>query len=380
MTFNGRRVLVTGAGGFVGGWLCEAFHLSGWATVRAGIGRWTSAVRIARFPLDIVPCNVLDAAQLDAALDGVDAVVHCARAADPRITVAGTRLLLERARAARVRRVVHLSSTAIYGEATGRVVEATAPVPPLTPYADSKRTAEALCRTAAADGLDTVILRPPLIYGPFGETWTVGYATRLVSGRWKTLGAAGAGRCNLLYVGDLVRAIQAALTASVGPGRAFNVNGPETPTWNEYFERFNALLTGEPLGRTGAQRGRLERLVSAPVRALGKHVLKHHRERLIGLSARSSALKAALKRTEARLRMVPSPDEARLYRLDAVYDATLARTELDFVPTTGLDRGLALSAAWLVQNGLVPPRGGARAERAPVGVGGVSAPRWRSSG
>jgi nucleoside-diphosphate-sugar epimerase len=308
--------------------------------------------------------------------------VHCARTSDPRITITATRLLLERARAAGVRRVVHLSSAAVYGEAAGRVVETTAPVGALTPYAESKLITEGLCRDAAAAGLDTVILRPPLIYGPFGETWTVAYANRLVSGRWKTLGAAGAGRCNLLYVGDLVRAVQAALTARTEPGRAFNVNGPEIPTWNEYFERFNTLLTGRPLAQAGAQRGRLERLLSAPVRTLGKHVLKHHRPLLIGLSARSPAIKAALKRAETTLRMVPSPDEARLFRLDAVYDGARARAELDFTPTTGLDHGLALSVAWLVQNGLVPPRSGAAAERAPLaaGVGGLNAPRWRSSG
>ena len=363
MTLRGHRVLVTGAGGFVGAWLCEAFYLSGWASVRAGVGRWTSAVRIARFPLEIVPCNVLDAAQLDAALAGVDSVVHCARSYDPRVTIEGTRLLLARARAAGVRRVVYLSSVAVYGEAPGRVDETAVAHGILTPYAESKREAEALCRAAAAEGLETVILRPTLIYGPFGETWTIGYATRLASGRWKTLGPAGEGRCNLLYVGDLIRAIQGALTAPVEPGRAFNVNGPEIPTWNDYFERFNALLTGRPLAAAGARRSQLEMLASKPVRALGKYVLKHHKPLLIGLSARSLAVKSVLKRAETKLRMVPSPDEAKLFRLDAVYDIARARAELGFEPVTGLDRGLALSAAWLVQNGVVPPRPDALPER-----------------
>ena len=52
-------VLVTGAGGFIGGWIAEAFHLAGWADVKAGIARWSSAARIARFPLDIVQCDVM---------------------------------------------------------------------------------------------------------------------------------------------------------------------------------------------------------------------------------------------------------------------------------------------------------------------------------
>lgn len=362
MNLHGHRVLVTGAGGFVGGWVCEALHLSRWATVRAGIGRWTSAVRIARLPLDIVPCDVLDLTALTRALDGVDSVVHCARGADPRVTIEGTRFLLAAARSAGVRRVVYLSSIAVYGEAEGVVDEITVARGAPTPYARLKLDAERSCRQAAEAGLEVVILRPTLIYGPFGETWTIAYATRLASGRWRSLGDAGAGRCNLLYVGDLVRAIQGALTAPVAPGAVFNVNGPEVPTWNEYFERFNAILTGRALPSASAQRNRVEVLLSRPVRALGKQVLKHHRPLLIGLSVRSRMVKAVLKRAETTLRMVPSPDEAKLFRLDATYSGARARAELDFEPTTGLDRGLGLSAAWLVQNGLVPPRAGAAAD------------------
>lgn len=365
MSLRGHRVLVTGAGGFVGAWLCEALHLSRWAEMRAGVGRWTSAVRIARFPLEIVPCNVLDPEQLDHALAGVDSVVHCARSYDPRVTIDGTRLLLARARAAGVRRVVYLSSVAVYGDATGLVDETTPLLGTPTPYAEAKLEAERLCREAAAEGLEVVVLRPTLIYGPFGETWTISYATRLASGRWRTLGVAGEGRCNLLYVGDLVRAIQRALTEPVAPGSIFNVNGPEIPTWNEYFERFNALLTGRKLAAATARTSGLEVQLSKPVRALGKYVLKHHRPLLIGLSARSRAIKSMLKRAETTLRMVPSPDEAKLFRLDATYDIARARVALGFEPTTGLDRGLALSAAWLVQNGLVPPRIDGAAERPP---------------
>ena len=189
MTLHGDSVLVTGAGGFVGGWVCEALHLSRWAQVRAGIGRWTSAVRIARFPLEIVPCDVLDPNALARALDGIHAVVHCARGADPWVTVEGTRLLLQAAQAAGVRRVVYLSSVAVYGEAAGMVDETTPALGEPTAYARSKLEAEALCHRAAAAGLEVVILRPTLIYGPFGETWTIAYATRLASGRWRSLEA-----------------------------------------------------------------------------------------------------------------------------------------------------------------------------------------------
>ena len=368
------NVLITGGTGFVGLNLAEALLARGDRVALFGLEPPPPNAKPAfeKLPGKVIAAlgDVRDEAALDRVFHEaeIDRVIHAAvitagqarERRDPKAVmdtnVMGTVAVLQAAQRHPVQRVVYLSSVAVYGEANGRVDETTAPRGVSTPYAESKRAAEALCREAAAGGLETVILRPTLIYGPFGETWTVAYATRLASGRWKTLGAAGEGRCNLLYVGDLIRAIQAALSAPVEPGRAFNVNGLEIPTWNQYFERFNALLTGRPLEAAGERRGRLAMLASRPVRTLGKHVLKHHRPLLIGLSARSPAIKSILKRTESALRMVPTPDEARLFRLDAVYDIARAHNELGFAPTTGLERGLALSTAWLVQNGLVPPR------------------------
>jgi hypothetical protein len=115
-------------------------------------------------------------------------------------------------------------------------------------------------------------------------------------------------------------------------------------------------------------------LLSRPVRTLGKYVLKHHRPLLVGLSVRSRTVKSVLKRAETALRMVPSPDEAKLFRLDATYSIEQARARLGFEPTTGLDRGLALSAAWLVQNGLAPPRTRAAAEHPATATGAPAYP------
>jgi len=65
------KILVTGAGGFVGGRVVERCFLGGRHEVRAGIHSWSSAARLGRFPVEICPCNILDDGQLDRALDGV---------------------------------------------------------------------------------------------------------------------------------------------------------------------------------------------------------------------------------------------------------------------------------------------------------------------
>src|SRR5262249_27447108 len=152
-------ILITGAGGFLGGWVAESLHLSGAASVRAGVHRWGSAVRVARFPIEITHCDVLQPETLDAAFRGVDMIVHCAVSPDVRVITEGTKNTLEAASRANVRKFLHISSVAVYGEATGAVSETTA-LRPTTDYGIAKAEAERHCRSYAQKGFPVVILRP----------------------------------------------------------------------------------------------------------------------------------------------------------------------------------------------------------------------------
>jgi len=242
----GGKVLVTGAGGFIGGWLVETLYLSGSTDVRAGIHTWTGAARPARFPLEIVLCDIMDRDQLEKAVSGMDCVIHCAKGSSESI-VQGTRNVLEAALRHRVGRLVYISTTEVYGNSTGTIDE-TAPCP-ITgdPYGDRKIEAESLCWEYHARGLPLVVIRPPIVYGPFSKTWTVNIAFKLLSGNWGVFGEQGEGTCNLIYIADLVAGILVAARHERAVGEVFNLNGPEALTWNQYFERFNAAMCLEPL-------------------------------------------------------------------------------------------------------------------------------------
>lgn len=346
-------VLITGAGGFIGGWIAEAFHLSGWADVRAGISRWSSAARIARFPVEIVRCDVLNAESLDQALRGVDYVVHCARAKgnDNSVTLSGTRLLLDRVKAAGVKKLVFMSSVAVYGEGGGVVEEESPLIGPMTIYGQGKRDAEAICAEYADETLSIPVIRPTLVYGPFSEQWTTPFITRFASGKWGALGPLGEGKCNLVYVGDLVRLTKFLLENDVGPFQVFNGNGPEICTWNSYLERFNAALGFPPLAAPSGNLG-LRVALRRPVRALGKYMITHHRDLVMGIANRNMAIKRALKDTEQNLKIHPNDDEMQRFALDVTYSMKKAES-FGFKPQTGVDEGIAKSAEWARGIGLV---------------------------
>ena len=169
------KVLVTGANGFVGRTLVEHLSRDRRSMVRAAVRR-----------NDYEPSPLVEPTAGDLSADrdwtvslrGIDLVVHLAarvhvlrdRSADPldeyrRVNVAGTVNLARSAAAAGVRRFVYLSSLKVNGE-SGRFTEQDRPRP-ADPYAQSKHEAEVAVRQAAKEcGLEVVIIRAPLVYGP----------------------------------------------------------------------------------------------------------------------------------------------------------------------------------------------------------------------
>jgi nucleoside-diphosphate-sugar epimerase len=346
-----RVILITGAGGFIGGWAAEELCRQNQWRIRAGVRRWSSAARIARFPMDITLCDVMNRASLTKALVGVTDVVHCATG-DPQTIVDGTKNVLEAA-LERKARVVHLSSIAVYGNKTGVLNEDTAFASSGSAYAMAKIETEKLCSEFSSRGLRTVVLRPTIVYGPYSTLWTTNIALRLLTRRWGNLGPAGEGTCNLVYVLDVAQAIQRALITESAEGRVFNVNGPETVTWNEYFRTFNEMLGFPPLRSFSPTFARWKSRLLYPARCFGKFMLNHHREFLIATANRSQRLKAVLKSTEATMRATATSDQLDLYGLNAQYSTENAIRLIGYRPAFDIQTGLNMSCAWLKHAGII---------------------------
>lgn len=176
-----KRILVTGATGFVGRSLCSSLVEKGFQ-VRASVRSLPAGSE--SLPSQVELCLVKDihaSTDWKEALNQVDVVIHLAArvhimrqqsaaevARYQYLNVEGTLNLARQAAARGVRRFVFLSSIKVNGEATyGKPFDAHSIPDPQDPYAISKHEAEkALLTLMSETGMEITILRPPLVYGP----------------------------------------------------------------------------------------------------------------------------------------------------------------------------------------------------------------------
>ena len=210
------RILVTGAGGFIGKGLCPALAARGHAVV-AGL-RSAAPVNGAT---PLVLGDIGPATDWTRALDGVDIVIHLAQRAhagpDPAALAAESDAVAWLARAmgaASARRLVLLSSIKAMGEATapGRPFRPDDEPRPEDAYGRAKLASERAARTAASEArIELVVIRPPLVYGP-GVKANFAALIRLVASGLPLPFAALDNRRSLIFRDNLVDLLTVAAT------------------------------------------------------------------------------------------------------------------------------------------------------------------------
>ncbi len=226
--------IVTGGAGWLGSALVEALLRDRPdRALRVGVldHHGAARVRVLAPAAEIVTGDLTVpevASRLLQGADGADVlhtagIIHPHRVRDfDRINVGGTRAVIEAARTARARRVVHVSSNSPFGlNATPRdAFSADEPYAPYMGYGRSKMGAERLVRAAHGDGLETVIVRPPWFYGRHQPRRQTRFFTAIRTGRFPLVGG-GSNRRSMVHVDNLVDGIVRAELTSLAGGRAY---------------------------------------------------------------------------------------------------------------------------------------------------------------
>ena len=295
---------ITGGTGFVGGHLLTAARASGYP-VRALTRGW----RPAEPGIDWVE-GALDRPDTLAALcESADAVIYIAglinapdKAGFEAVNVGGTAAMGDAARAAGIRRFLHISSLA-------------AREPELSDYGWSKARSE---RVVAASGLDWTILRPPAIYGP-GDRETFELFRMAKRG---LVALPPKGRFSVLHVEDLCRLILALVAAPDTLGETYE---PDDGTPDGWDHRHFARTLGRVFGKRAATLAMPEMVVKGAARL----------DRLV-------------RRSKAKL----TPDRARYFcHPDWVVTAAARPPETLWKPAIRTPTGLKATALWYQEQG-----------------------------
>lgn len=259
-----RRVLVTGAAGFVGSHLVE--HLAGLGCrVRALVRYASSGARgwldelPAGIGLEVAVGDVRDHDSVMAAMRDCDVVFHLAALigipysyrtplAYVRTNVEGTLNLLEAARTLGVARVVVASTSEVYGTAQRVPIDESHPLHPQSPYAASKVGADQLALSFHRSfGLPVALARPFNVYGPrqSDRALVPTIVSQLLAGGPVRLGNLAPSR-DYTFVDDTVRGLVAIARSDALLGETANIASGDEITVGALAERV-ARIAGRPL-------------------------------------------------------------------------------------------------------------------------------------
>jgi nucleoside-diphosphate-sugar epimerase len=251
-------VLITGANGFVGKALCSS--LIGIAPIRACLRE--QSVWDAPIGVEIVRVDLADPKGWAEALSGVKTVIHCAARVhvmkesidDPiaefrHINVHGTLQLAELAAQSGVHRLIYLSSVKVSGERTslGKPFHPDQLALSIDPYGISKHEAEVGLREISKNtGMEIVIIRPPLVYGPGVRANFLSMMQWLQRGIPLPLGGIKKNRRSLVFVGNLVSLIVLCMDHPKAANQTFLVSDDEDVSTAMLLRRMSRALRCQP--------------------------------------------------------------------------------------------------------------------------------------
>lgn len=256
---NRKRVLVTGAGGFVGRYVVNILISKGYQVV-AGLHQISSApqfIKSENLTQRIIDIN--NSNSLVSAMEGVDSVYHFAALVNSHssredlnsIHIEGTKKVWECAGKCGIKKALYCSSTAVYGllGQNGQAITENTPPRAIEPYGNSKLQGEQIALALGKKyHIKTFIIRPTAIFGP-GEHTPFGNKLRdamiskvLIAGSFKKK------KFNYVHVEDVAEAAVYIMESQFPSGEIFNIMVNTPILYEDAFRTYTKILKrlGEP--------------------------------------------------------------------------------------------------------------------------------------
>lgn len=324
------KTLVTGATGFTGGNLCRRLVAEGEAVV-AFVRSSPRVEPLREMGVECREVDIRDSNSVRENFQDIDRVYHIAAAyrtehTDPRefwrVNVDATRNLMDAAVEAGVERFVHCSTVGVQGEIEDPPADEDYRMAPGDHYQESKKEGELLARSYFEKGLNGVVVRPVGIYGP-GDTRFLKLFRPVTRGRFVMIGS-GEVLYHMTFIDDLITGILLAGRSPEAEGEVFTIGGPIYTTLRELVDRIaEAVGTSPPRWR----------IPYGPVYAAS--VVCETLCKPLGISPPLY------------------PRRVEFFKKDRAFTIEKARRILGYEPQVDLDEGLARTAAWYREQGLI---------------------------
>ena len=248
MELAGKRVLITGGTGLIGGQLAERLQVKEGVQVIALARHPEKGCWLADLGVEVVRGNITDPVSLASAIAGCDVVFHTAAWVSEKgsqseinaVNVAGTENVIRAARAANVKRFVHLSSCAVYGSLQQFNIDENTPVR-LTGnlYANSKVLAEQVI--VQNDNLPYVIARPSQVYGPRSYQFSIRPVELIQAGKMVLIDG-GRYLCKPIYIDNLIDGLILCAKVDAAIGEAINFSDGDPVPWRDFFGAYARMV------------------------------------------------------------------------------------------------------------------------------------------
>ena len=248
------EILITGGNGFVGRHVVSALLERG-DSVRVLALPAEDTSTLEEWGVAVHRGDIRRPDSLAGPMAGVDRVLHLAALMDVwrpmeeyrAVNVSGTENVCRAALAAGVSRVVHMSSSSVYGMALGRPADESFPLSPFPdPYPVTKAAADmAVQRMIARDHLPAVIVRPDQIFGPGDRMHFGRMADRLRAGPGVIVGS-GDNALPLVYVSDVVQGLVLALDHERAVGRVYNIGNDRPLSQKQFLHAIARAIGARP--------------------------------------------------------------------------------------------------------------------------------------